>query len=81
MNGAIYMLSRNVAGDRGEPFMQNIAVYATSPAEARAIVMDQFARLRRISASPERAYRDAPDFRIDKIPLDQPKLISLGVTT
>jgi len=81
MNGAIYMLSRNVKGDQDEPFMQNIAVYATSPAQARAIVADQFARLRRISGSPERAYQDQPDFRIDKIPLDQPKLISLGVTT
>jgi hypothetical protein len=80
MDGAVFLLSRNVRGDNGAEMMQNVTVFATSAQEARAIVRDQFARLRRISASPERAYRDTPDFKIEKVSLNEPKMISAGLT-
>jgi hypothetical protein len=80
MNGSIYMLSRRVDGDNGEKMMQNVTVFATSPDEARAVVNDQFARLRRISHSPERAYQPTPAFEVEKIALDRPKLIATGIT-
>jgi len=81
MEGAIYMLSRSVNGDSGEKMMQNVAVFATSADEARAIVSDQFARLRRVSRSPERAYQPGPAFKVEKISLDRPKLITSGITS
>jgi hypothetical protein len=74
------MLSRNVDGDNGEKMMQNVTVFATNQEEARAIVADQFARLRRVSRSPERAYQPTPAFNIEKIALDKPKLIAAGIT-
>ena len=80
MSGSIFMLSRNVDGDNGEKLMQNVAVYATTQEEAQAIVADQFARLRRVSRSAERAYQTTPDFHVEKISLDQPKLITAGIT-
>ena len=41
--GAIYLLSRRVTGDHGEPYMQNVSVFAGSAREAKQIVSDQFA--------------------------------------
>lgn len=80
MQGFIYLLSRKVSGDNGEPFMQNVTVFAASPDQARAIVNDQFTRLRRASRSREAAYQALPPFRIEKIMLDEHKMITAGVT-
>ena len=80
MQGAIYVLSRKVTGDDGESFMQNVTVFASSPDHARSIVADQFARLRLVSHSKERAYRVLPAFSIEKIALDEHKMIAAGVT-
>jgi hypothetical protein len=80
MQGAIYVLSRKVTGDRGESFMQNVTVFASSPDHARSIVADQFARLRLASQSKERAYQATPAFTVEKIALDEHKMITAGVT-
>ena len=48
-DGSIYLLSRQINGDKGEVFMQNVTVFATSQTHAKALVDEQFARLRRIS--------------------------------
>jgi hypothetical protein len=80
MQGAIYVLSRKVTGDSGEAFMQNVTVFASSPDHARSIVADQFARLRLASQSKERAYQVLPAFTIEKIALDEHKMITAGVT-
>lgn len=80
MDGAMYMLSRQINGDAGETLMQNVAVFATSPTQARTLVEEQFARLRRTSRSPERAYQSTPAFSVEKIALDQHKVITAGVT-
>jgi hypothetical protein len=80
MQGSIYVLSRRVSGDSGEPFMQNVTVFASNPDQARSIVADQFARLRLVSKSKEAAYQVLPAFSIDKIALDEYKMISAGVT-
>ena len=45
-DGAIYLLSRRVTGDHGEPYMQNVTVFASSSTNAWDIVNDQFRRFR-----------------------------------
>jgi hypothetical protein len=80
MDGAIYILSRKVNGDHGEAFMQNVTVFALNPSHARAIVNEQFTRLRNISGSRELAYQSQPEFSVEKVALDTHKLISAGVT-
>jgi ATP-dependent protease HslVU (ClpYQ) peptidase subunit len=80
MDGAMYMLSRQIKGDAGEVFMQNVAVFAGSTAQARTLVEEQFARLRKASPSAERAYQPTPAFNVEKIQLDRHKVITAGVT-
>ena len=81
MQGSIYALSRKVTGDNGEAFMQNVIVFATSPAHARTIVNEQFTRLRQHSRSREKAYQALPEFVVEKIALDEHKMIAAGVTS
>jgi hypothetical protein len=81
MRGAIYVLTRKVNGDKGESFMQNVIVFASSPDHAKAIVSDQFTRLRKSSRSKENAYQPLPAFRIEKVALDEHKMITAGVTS
>lgn len=80
MDGAIYLLSRNVEGAQGQTLMQNVTVFADSPTQARAIVNAEFARLRKLSRSEERPYQATPPWRVDKVSLDQHKLIAAGLT-
>jgi hypothetical protein len=81
MSGAIYVLTRKVNGDNGESFMQNVIVFASGPEHARAIVGEQFARLRQTSGSKERAYQTTPTFAVEKVALDKHKMITAGVTS
>lgn len=81
MTGSIYVLSRKVTGDRGESFMQNVIVFASSPVHAKTIVNDQFTRLRRTSRSKESAYQPLPEFNVEKVALDEHKMITAGVTS
>jgi hypothetical protein len=81
MNGSIYLLSRKVNGDNGEMFMQNVTVFASNPDHARTIVNEQFARLRLVSKSKESAYQVMPTFAVEKIALDEHKMITAGVTS
>jgi hypothetical protein len=80
MDGSIYLLSREVRGDRGEVFQQNVTVFATSSSHAKALVNEQFARLRRVSRTREPAYQVLPEFSVDKVTLDQHKMITAGIT-
>lgn len=80
MDGAMYMLSRQIKGTAGETLMQNVAVFAGSPTQAKALVEEQFARLRGVSTSRERAYQPTPAFKIEKIALDRHKVITAGIT-
>jgi hypothetical protein len=80
MEGSIYVLTRKVDGERGAPYLQNVMVFAGSADEARVLVRDEFARLRRQSSSTEHAYRDAPAFDVDRIALDEHKLLTSHIT-
>ena len=80
-SGSIYLLSRKVTGDTGESFMQNVTVFASNPEHARTIVNDQFTRLRRTSKSKEAAYQAMPTFAVEKVALDEHKMITAGVTS
>lgn len=80
MNGAIYVLTRNVQGDGGESFLQNVTVFAGSADEARALVRKEFAQLRSGSTSAERPYLDTPSFNVDRIDLDAHKLLTNHIT-
>jgi hypothetical protein len=80
MDGAIYVLTRKVAGDRGAAYLQNVTVFARSPDQAKALVRDEFARLRKSSTSAEHAYRATPDFSVDRIDLDAHKLLTHHIT-
>jgi glycerol-3-phosphate dehydrogenase len=80
MQGAIYLLSRKVNGDNGESYMQNVTVFASNPEHARTIVNEQFTRLRLASKSKEAAYQVMPTFAVEKVALDEHKMITAGVT-
>jgi hypothetical protein len=81
-SGAIFLLSRQVHGDHGEAYMQNVTVFAESATQAKWLVDDQFEALRQ-SAGPmhERAYRKLPEFSVEKVSLEEYKMISAGITT
>jgi len=81
VDGSIYLLSRKVTGDQGESYMQNVTVFAANPDEAEALVNEQFTRLRRASNSRERPYLPTPAWRVDKVALDQHKLITADITS
>lgn len=78
IDGAIYLLSRQVRGDHGESFVQNVTVFASSPAQARSLVNQQFATMRRAN---ETAYQVQPEFSVERISLDAHKMITAGITT
>jgi hypothetical protein len=75
--GAIYLLSRRVTGDHGEDFMQNVSVFAPSASDALQIVSEQFQLLRK---NGEDAYQALPKFAVEKVSLDNYKMITAGVT-
>ncbi len=78
--GAIYLLSRKVNGDHGEPYMQNVTVFASSAAQAKSLVDDQFAALRKTARGRERAYQPVPEFSVEKVSLEDYKMITAGIT-
>ena len=80
MDGAIFVLSRKVRGDDAEEFTQTVTVFADSPSQARGIVERDFAMIRR-GGSNRRAYGTSPAWNVDKVSLDEHKLIMAGVTT
>jgi hypothetical protein len=79
--GAIYLLSRQVQGDHGESFMQNVTVFASSAAQARSLVEREFAALRTSNGTRERAYQAQPEFSVERVSLDGHKMITAGITT
>ena len=79
-DGAIYLLSRRVTGDHGEPYTQNVTVFASSATDARDLVNDQFRRFRQADRTHGRAYLALPEFRVEKVALDEYKMITAGVT-
>jgi hypothetical protein len=81
-SGAIYLLSRQVHGDHGESYMQNVTVFAESAAQAKYLVDDQFSALRQDGRlAHERAYQKLPEFSVEKVSLEEYKMISAGITT
>jgi hypothetical protein len=78
---SIYVLNRKVDGDHGESFNQSVAVYARTDKEAKDLVKNEFARIRKTSNSAERPYQDTPEFYVDKIDLDKHKLLIHWITT
>jgi hypothetical protein len=80
MDGSVYLLTRKVEGDEGEPFNESVAVYAASEQEARQLVAQEFARLRLHSRNAENAYRENPPFNVNHIKLDDHKLLAYWVT-
>ena len=81
IDGAIYLLSRQVQGDHGESFMQNVTVFASSAAQARTLVDHEFAALRTSNGTRARAYQAQPEFSVERVSLDAHKMITAGVTT
>ena len=77
---SVWLLSREVTGDGGERFSQNVSVYAASAREAVAIVAADFARLGRITGKVEAAYRETPAWTVEQVKLDAPKVLTLGLT-
>ena len=79
-DGAIYLLSRRVTGDHGESYMQNVTVFASSASAREALVDDQFAALRKTDRGMSSAYQALPEFAVEKVSLDEYKMITAGVT-
>jgi len=80
-DGSIFLLSRRVKGDHGESYMQNVTVFASDAKQAKSLVDDQFAALRRADRSHERAYQALPEFAVEKVSLEEYKMITAGITT
>jgi hypothetical protein len=80
-DGSIFLLSRQVQGDHGESYMQNVTVFASSAAQAKSLVDDQFAAFRLADRGHERAYQPLPKFSVEKVSLDEYKMITAGITT
>lgn len=80
-DGAIYLLSRQVKGDHGESYMQNVTVFANSARQAKSLVDDQFAALRQSNGVRDLAYQKLPAFSVEKVSLDVYKMITAGITT
>ncbi len=78
--GAVWLLSRVVEGDSGESYTQNVTVYAASAQDAKNLVNAEFARLRRFGGDKQRPYLATPEWSIDKVALDEAKLITAGIT-
>jgi hypothetical protein len=78
--GAVWLLSRLVEGDSGESYTQNVTVYAASADDAKNLVNAEFARLRRFSTDKQRPYHPTPEWSIQKVALDEAKLITAGIT-
>jgi hypothetical protein len=79
-DGSIYLLSREIKGAQGEVFRQNVTVFATSSKHAVGLVNQQFAQLRGISNGNESAYQVLPEFRVERVALDEHKMITAGIT-
>ncbi len=69
-----------VEGDSGESYTQNVTVYAASAQDAKNLVNAEFARLRRFSPEKQRPYQATPEWSIEKVALDEAKLITAGLT-
>jgi len=80
-DGSIFLLSRQVKGDHGESYMQNVTVFASSAAQAKSLVDDQFSTLRQGARGQERAYQALPKFSVEKVSLEEYKMITAGITT
>ena len=78
--GAIWLLSRVVEGDSGEQYKQNVTVYASSATDAKNLVNADFAQLRRITGGKQLPYQASPEWSVQKVALDEAKLISAGIT-
>ena len=79
-DGAIYLLSRQVKGVHGESYMQNVTVFANSSTQAKSLVDDQFAALRKSTSVGDLAYQKLPEFSVEKVTLDAYKMITAGIT-
>lgn len=78
--GAVWLLSRAVQGDSGESYTQNVTVYAASADDAKNLVNAEFARLRRFSSDKQGPYLATPEWSVQKVALDEAKLITAGIT-
>jgi len=79
-DGAIYLLSRLVQGDHGESYTQNVSVFAPNAAQAKSLVEEQFAAVRKTGSVRERAYQPVPEFSVQKVTLEDYKMITAGIT-
>lgn len=79
MAGSVFVLSREVKSDTGDRYMQVLTVYAANSADARALARREFARWR-MAGVVGNAYEPTPEFAVDRVELDEPKLITAGVT-
>jgi hypothetical protein len=79
MAGSVFVLSREVTGDSGDQYTQVLTVFAKDAAQARSLVRQEFARWR-MAGVVDKAYEPTAEFAVDKVVLDEPKLITAGMT-
>jgi hypothetical protein len=77
---SVWVLSRVVSDGDGDTYKQNVSVYAGSAREAVALVGAEFARLARITGKAEAPYRESPAWSVEEVRLDDPKVITMGLT-
>jgi len=61
--------------------MQNVTVFASSAAQAKSLVRDQFAQFRKGATDGASAYQALPEFSVERVSLDAHKMITAGITT
>lgn len=79
MASSVFVLSREVTGDSGDQYTQVLTVYARDAAQARSLVSQEFARWR-MAGVVGTAYEPTAEFAVDKVVLDEPKVITAGMT-
>jgi hypothetical protein len=79
MAGSVFVLSREVKGHSGDSYTQVLTVYAQNAAQARSLVSHEFARWR-MAGVVGNAYESTGEFAVDKVELDEPKVITAGLT-
>jgi hypothetical protein len=79
MAGSVFVLSREVTGDSGDQYTQVLTVFAKDAAQARSLVRQEFARWR-MAGVVGNAYEPTAEFAVDRVVLDEPKVITAGMT-
>jgi hypothetical protein len=80
MNGAVFVFTRDIVGESGQRLRQAVTVFAEDFNAANRVLAHDLASLRAGSNRKEAAFARLPDWRVEEIALDSPKVLTSLVT-